>query len=317
MLWTRYRLLGLVGGGALLAAAVFAEPLAPGFAVGAVVAFVGVELLALSAYAGFNGAKPVPATLAAAYCHLCVYGGFVAADLARVASGIDTALALDAALARLPLALAVVPAAFSLGASTRADDRGPYVLGAAVVAVAGPVLANTLLRRLGGVASPEFETLTVAAVGIVAAVPPYLTSRRRKPGFRDRYPAIDDLPVSRATLTVGAWLLFVVSGWGPFRVASGAAFQRAWGVVPPDSVLALPFVGLMVTVGVFAAGIADGEDTVERVFGLAVVAYLVGTLAAYLFPVFDVQVTPPRYLGFTSVLVVSLLALVVLSRRVR
>lgn len=320
MLWTRYRLLGLVGAVALLAAAVFADPLAPGFAVGTVVAFVAVELLLLAVYAALNGARPVAATFAAAYVHLFVYGGFVVADLAgQSPAAIDAALVADAALARLPLALALlaVPAAFSLGASSRADDRGPYLLGAAVVAVAGPILANTLLRRAGNVPNPEFETLTVAAFGIAAALPPYLTSRRRKPGFRDRYPSIDDLPVARATLTVAAWLLFVVSGWGPFRVASGTAFQRAWGIVPPESILALPFIGLMVVMGVLAAGILDNEPVVERAFGVAVVGYLVGALAAYLFPLFEVDVSPPRYLGFASVVLVSVLALVVLYRRVR
>lgn len=315
MLWTRYRLLGFVGALVLLASVLFTAPLAPGFALGPLAAFVGAELLLLAGYAGLNGARPNRGTLAAANSHLVVYTGFVALELYGT-----PALSLpEAAFARLPLllVLAPVPAAFSLGASSRADDRGPYVLGAAVVAVAGPLLANTLLRSVVGVPAPEMETLRAAAVAVVAAVPPYLTARRRKPGFRDRYPSIDDLPVSRATLTVVAWLLFVVSGWGPFRVASGTAFQRAWGIIPPESVLAIPFLGLMATVGVFAAGIVDSPARIERAFGVSVVCYLVGALAAYLFPLFGLQVDPPRYLGFASVVVVSLLALAVLVDRLR
>lgn len=318
MLWTRYRLLGLVGAVALLAAVVFAGPTAPGYAIGTVVAFAGVELVLLSLYAALNGAKPVPATFAAIYTHVFVFGGFVVVDLV----GDPTLPVPETALARLPLALALtpIPAAFSLGASTRADDRGPYVLGAAVVAVLGPVVANTLVRRVVDVptsATPEFETLRVAAVALVAALPVYLAARRRKPGFRDRYPSIDDLPVSRATLTVGTWLLFVVSGWGPFRVVSGTAFQRAWGIIPPDSILALPFVALMVAVGVFAVGILDADDRLERVFGVVVLGYLAAALAGYLLPLVDVDVSPPRYAGFASVVGISLLALVVLYRRVR
>lgn len=212
MLWTRYRLLGLLGGVALLLSVVLADPTASGFAVGTVVAFFAVELVLLAVHTGFNGAKPVPATLAATYCHLFVYGGFVAVDLVSD----PTRSVPQTALARLPLVLVLtpVPAAYSLGASTRAPDRGPYVLGAAVVAVAGPLLANALVRQLGGV-DPEFETLVAASIALVAALPPYLTSRRRKPGFRDRYPSVDELLVSRATLTVATWFLFVVSGWGP------------------------------------------------------------------------------------------------------
>jgi hypothetical protein len=318
MLWTRYRLLGLVGAVALLAAVVFADPLASGYAIGTVAAFAGVELVLLAVYAGLNGAKPVPATLAAIYTHLLVYGGTVVVDLAR-----DPTLPVpETALAHLPLALALtpIPAAFSLGASSRADDRGPYVLGAAVVAVAGPTLANTLVRRLATTPTPdnpEFETLRVAALALVAALPVYLTARRRKPGFRDRYPAIDDLPVSRATLTVGAWLLFVVSGWGPFRVVSGTAFQRAWGIIPPENILALPFIALMVVVGVFAAGILDADDRLERVFGVVVLGYLAAALVGYLLPLVEVDVSPPRYAGFASVVGISLLALVVFYRQVR
>ncbi|WP_255196657.1 hypothetical protein [Halorarius litoreus] len=315
MLWTRYRLLGFVGAVCLLGSWLLADPLAPGLAPGALGTFVGAELLLLAGYAGLNGARPVRGTLAALNSHLVVYTGFVAVTVLQ-----SPQLPLpEAAFARLPLllVLAPIPAAFSLGASSRAADRGPYVLGAAVVAVAGPVVANTLLRWVAGVPEPELETLTAAAVGVVAALPPYLTARRRKPGFRDEYPGLDDLPVSRATLTVTAWLLFVVSGWGPFRVASGTAFQRAWGIIPPESVLAIPFLGLMATVGVFAVGIVDSEAVVERLFGVGVVLYLLGAVAAYAFPLLDVDLDPPRYLGFASVVLVSLLALAVLYRRVR
>lgn len=315
MLWTRYRLLGFVGALALLGSWIFADPFAPGFTPGPLAAFVGAELLLLAGYAGLNGARPVRGTFAALNSHLVVYTGFVAVTYLQSP---QPALP-EAAFARLPLMLVLtpIPAAFSLGASSRAADRAPYVLGAAVVAVAGPVLANTLLRWVVGVSAPEFDTLTAAAVGIVAALPPYLTARRRKPGFRDEFPGIDDLPVSRATLTVVAWLLFVVSGWGPFRVASGTAFQRAWGIIPPESVLAIPFLGLMATVGVFAVGIVDSTARIERLFGASVVLYLVGALAAYVFPLLNLDVDPPRYLGFASVVLVSLLALGVLYRRLR
>lgn len=73
----------------------------------------------------------------------------------------------------------------------------------------------------------------------------------------------------------------------------------------------------MVTVAVLAAGLLAHADRVEQAFGVVVVAYLVAALAAPLFPLFDVRVAPPRLLGFASVVAVSVLALIVLFRRVR
>lgn len=350
MLWTRYRLLALLAVACLAAAAAVGDPLDPGvgYSPATLLALVGAEYLLLAVYAGLNGAYPRPATVAAAVVHLVVFAVLVvataedavaptaaaAAPTAEAAAGATAgaatgAAALSAPLAtvavdRLPLLLVLtpIPAAFSLGASSRASDRGPYVVGAALVTLAGPVLANMLLAAAAaspaaaGPSTPELATLTAATVALVAGLPPYLAARRRKPGFRDRYPSLDELPVSRASVTVVGWALLVVSGWGPLRVASGAAVDRAWGIVPPDDVLAVPFLALMAVLGVFAAGLLDDADRVERAFGVVVLAYLVGVLAAFAVFTLDVPLDRPRYLGFAAVLVVSALAAVVAVRRV-
>lgn len=328
MLWTRYRLLVLLGVACLAAATAAGDPLAGGYAVATLLAFVGSEYVLLGVYAALNGAYPIRSVVAAATAHVAIVAGAVLATAAP-ASGLfpapgslpATGTLADVAVDWLPLALvlAPVPVGFALGASSRATDRAPYVLGAAVVAVGGPVAANTLLVATAGTAvgsnDPELATLGAAAVALVAGLPPYLAARRRKPGFRDRYPSLDELPVSRASLTVALWLLFVVSGWGPGRVASGTALDRAWGIVPPDDLLAVPFLALMAATGVVAAGLLESSDPVERGFGVAVLAYLVGTLAAVLVPLVDVAVRSPRYLGFGAVLLVTAIAAVVAVRR--
>lgn len=313
MFWTRYRLLAGLGVFVAVASTAVGDPLAyrtPG----AAVTFLGVELVLLASYAALNGVRPRPATIAAAFAHVLSYGAFAAATLARDPSAAVTPVLL--AWSPVVLALLPVPAAFALGASSRAPDRGPYVLGAALVGLAGAIGANTL-RRWSDVPDAEAGTLVLVTVAVVGCLPVYLAARRRKPGFRDRFPGLDDLPISRPALTVLAWFLFVVSGWGPGRVASGVAFDRAWGVVPPDGLLAVPFVAGMIVLAVLAVGLPSGPDRLEGMFGLAVLGYLAGAVVAVGLPLAAVRVVPPRYLGFASILLVTGLAAAVGYRRWR
>lgn len=318
MLWTRYRLLVLLGVACLAAASAAGDPLSPGYAVATLLAFVGCEYLLLGVYAALDGAYPTRGAVAAATTHVAIVAGIVLATADPATGSLPASDHLAGLVVdRLPLALvlAPVPAGFVLGASTRAADRAPYVLGTAVVAVGGPVAANSVMVAADAAAAPELATLSAASFAVVAGLPPYLAARRRKPGFRDRYPSLDELPVSRASLTVVLWLLVVVSGWGPVRVASGSAFRRAWGIVPPGDLLAVPFLALMAATGVVAAGLLDEADPVERGFGVVVVAYLVGALAALLVQLVDVPVRPPRYLGFGAVVLVTSFAALVVVRR--
>ncbi|MFC7236018.1 hypothetical protein [Halosegnis marinus] len=312
---TRYDYLALLG-----AALVAVAALVPG--VRAVAAFVGGVYLLLAGYATLHGAAPTRAALAAGTTALLV--GTLLALSARagllalppvVAAG-DTLPAHALSGFALTLALAPLPAAFALAASGRALDRGPYVLAAVAAAVGGPLAAVALARWLGtAVGTAEVAVGTLAAGALLAGGPAYLAFRRRVPGVADAYPSLDDLPLSRPTIVALLWLLVVVSGWGPVRVVSGAVLSRPWGVVPPDSVLAVPFVLLLVAAAYVAVGLRNHPAWPERLFGLAVVGYAVGALAYAALTLADVSVATPRYLGFGATVLVTVLAAVALVRR--
>lgn len=313
---TRYSYLGVLGVLLLAVAGLF-----PG--VRAVAVFVGGVYLLLAGYAVLSGAPPLGASLAAATTQLLVgtlvaalaFAGLVTLPSAFDAGTTPAAVALGGFA--LALALAPLPAGFALAASGRARDRGPYILAAGAAAVGGPLVAVAIARWLGApVGDAEIAVGTLALAGVVAAVPGYLAFRRRVPGVPDAYPSLDELPVSRATLAAVLWLLVVVSGWGPVRIASGAVAARPFGVVPPDSMLAIPFVLLLVATGYVALGLVNHPELPERVFGVAVVGYALGALAYAGLTLAAVSVAAPRYLGFGATLLVTALALVALARRI-
>lgn len=312
---TRYSYLALLGAALLVVAVLVPD-------VRVLAAFVGSVYLLLAGYATLHGAAPTRASLAAAITSLvvatvfAVLAGSGVISLPPVVAAGETAPALALSGFALSLALAPLPAAFALAASGRALDRGPYVLAAVTAAVGGPLAAVAVARWLGtAVGTAEVAVGTLAAAGLVAGVPAYLAFRRRVPGVSDAYPSLDDLPLSRATIAALLWLLVVVSGWGPVRIVSGTVLSRPWGVVPPDSVLAVPFVLLLVAAGVVAAGLVNHSEWPERAFGLAVVGYAVGALAYAALTLADVSFDTPRYLGFGATVVVTVMAAVVLVRR--
>lgn len=312
---TRYTYLAGCGAALLLLAALVptVRPLA---------AFVGTVYLLLAGYATLYGARPTRASLAAAATHLLVgtlLAGLAAAgvvSLPQVVVAGTTPAAAALTGFTLALALAPLPAAFALAASGRARERGPYVLAAGAGAVGGPLAAVAVARRLGApVGAAELAVGGLAVAGAAAGLPAYLAFRRRVPGVRDAYPSLDDLPVSRPTLVAVLWLLVVVSGWGPVRVVSGAVISRPWGVVPPDSLLAVPFVLLLVATAVAARGLLSHPRLPERLFGVAVVGYAAGALSYAGLTLAAVSLDVPRYLGFGATLLVTALALVALVRR--
>lgn len=300
----------------LLALAAFVSSVRP------LAAFIGTVYLLLAGYATLYGARPIRASLAAAATHLLVatlFGGLAVGGLislpAVVVAGTTPPAAALTGLA-LALALAPMPAAFALAASSRARDRGPYVLAAGAGGGGGPLAAVAVARWLGTpVGTAELAVGGLAAAGVAAGVPAYLAFRRRVPGVRDVYPSLDDLPIARPTLVAILWLLVVVSGWGPVRLASGDALSRQWGVVPPDSLLAVPFVLLLVATAVAAHRLLVHPGLPERLFGAAVVGYATGALAYAALTLMAVPVDAPRYLGFGATLLVTCLGAIVLVRR--
>lgn len=287
-----------------------------------IAAFVGLLYLLLAAYATLHGAPPVRSALAAATSHLLT-GSLLAGGVMAGVATFPPVLALGDSVPALllsgflcSLVLAPAPAAFALAASGRARDRGPYILGAVTVAVIGPLLTVAVVRLLGApVGDAERAVGVLALAGVAAGVPGYLAFRRRVPGSSDAFPSVDELPVSRAALVAVGWLLAVVSGWGPSRVVSGAAFRRLTAVVPPESLLAVPFLALLIVTGFVAVGLRNAPDRLERLFGLVVVGYVVGVGMYVVLRLAAVSFTSPRYLGFGATALVTVLAVVVLLRR--
>lgn len=312
---TRYAILGAGGVSLLSLAAILPE-------IRSIAAFVGTIYLLLAVYATLHGAPPARSSLAAATSQLLagvLLAGGVMAEVATFPSILAISDSVPALLLSgflCSLVLAPAPAAFALAASGRARDRGPYVLGAATVAVAGPLLTVAVVRLLGApVGDAERAVGVLALVGVAAGVPGYLAFRRRVPGSSDAYPSLDELPISRAALVGVGWLLAVVSGWGPARVVTGAAFRRLTAVVPPESLLAAPFLALLVVTGSVAVGLRNAPDRLERLFGLAVVGYVLGVVVYVVLRLAAVPFTAPRYLGFGATAFVTVLAVVVLLRR--
>lgn len=312
---TRYAILG--AGGVLLLSLAALLP-----TIRSIAAFVGTLYLLLAAYATLHGAPPTRSVLAAATSQLLA-GSLLAGGVMAGVATFPTIIAIGGSVPALllsgflcSLVLAPAPAAFALAASGRARDRGPFVLGAVAVAVTGPLLTVAIVRLLGApVGDAERAVGVLALAGIAAGVPGYFAFRRRVPGRSDAYPSLDELPVSRAALVGVGWLLAVVSGWGPARVVSGAAFRRLTGVVPPESLLAVPFLTLLAVTGFVAVGLRNAPDRLERLFGLAVVGYVLGVVVYVVLRLAAVSFTSPRYLGFGATAFVTVLAVIVLLRR--